>query len=92
MNGGHPQPTRKPSLTSRLLRQVTLPLVLTWALGAAIALAVADEFTQQALDRTLLDDAYAVASRVRQQGGDLDLGLTSDELDVVLFDQTETRY
>ena len=92
MSGGHPQPTRKPSLTSRLLRQVTLPLVFTWALGAAIALAVADEFTQQALDRALLDDAYAVASRVRQQGSDLDLGLTSDELDVVLFDQTETRY
>ncbi len=92
MNGGAPQPARKPSLTSRLLRQVTLPLVLTWALGAAIALAVADDFTQQALDRALLDNAYGVASRVRQQGSDLDLGLTSEELDVLLFDQTETQF
>ena len=92
MNGGVPPLARKPSLTSRLLRQVTLPLVLTWALGAAIALAVADEFTQQALDRELLDNAYGVASRVHQQGSDLDLGLTSEELNVLLFDQTESQF
>ena len=92
MNGGVSQLVRRPSLTSRLLRQVTLPLVLTWALGAAIALAVADDFTRQALDRALLDAAYGVASRVRQQGSELDLGLTSDELDILLFDQTETQF
>ena len=92
MNGGVSQLVRRPSLTSRLLRQVTLPLVLTWALGAAIALAVADDFTRQALDRALLDAACGVASRVRQQGSELDLGLTSDELDILLFDQTETQF
>ena len=65
MNDAAPRVERRPSLTSRLLRQVTLPLVLTWALGALIALAVADRFIQQALDRSLLDNAYGVASRVR---------------------------
>ena len=92
MNRDRPHAERRSSLTTRLLRHVTLPLVLTWALGAAIAVAVGDEFTQQALDRSLLDDAYVVASRVRQHGSDLDLGLTRDELDVVLFDRTETLY
>ena len=53
---------------------------------------MADDFTQQALDRALLDNAYGVASRVRQQGSDLDLDLTSEELDVLLFDQTETQF
>ena len=83
---------RRPSLTSRLLRQVTLPLVLTWALGALIELAVADRFTQQALDRSLLDNAYGVASRVRQQGDSLGLGLTREELDAALFDPSEPAY
>ena len=92
MNLGLAQLARKPSLTSRLLRQVTLPLVLTWALGTSIAMAVADEFTQRALDRALLVDAYVIASRVRQQGSDLDLGLTSDELEVLLFDQIDTQF
>ena len=83
---------RSPSLTSRLLRHVTLPLVATWILGAAIAFWVGDSFIEQALDRSLLDDAYVVASRVRVQHDGLRLGLTQDELEAVLFDQTETMY
>ena len=32
----------KPTLQSRLVRRVMLPLVLTWAVGTAVALAVAN--------------------------------------------------
>ena len=92
MNSVPARVERRLSLTSRLLRQVTLPLVLTWALGAMIALTVADRFTQQALDHSLLDTAYGVASRVRQQGDSLGLGLTREELDAALFDPSETAY
>ncbi|NBX59166.1 MAG: histidine kinase, partial [Opitutaceae bacterium] len=49
---------RKPSLRNRLLRHVLLPLALTWLLGSALVVAVAAYFTQQAFDRSLLDDAY----------------------------------
>ena len=81
-----------PSLGSRLLRHMMLPLALIWALGAAIAVLVGDEFTQQAFDSALLDDAYAVSANVRQKAEGLDLGLTDDALDAVLFDQSETMY
>ena len=57
--------TKKPSLRNRLLRHVLLPLALTWLLGSALVVAVAAYFTQQAFDRSLLDDAYLVASHVR---------------------------
>ena len=83
---------RSRSLTLRLLRHVTLPLVATWILGATIAFWVGDAFIEQALDRSLLDDAYVVASRVRVHRDELSLGLTQDELDAVLFDQSETLY
>jgi two-component system sensor histidine kinase TctE len=52
----------KPTLQSRLVRRVMLPLVLTWAVGTALALAVANNFAGQAFDRALLDDAYALAA------------------------------
>ncbi len=81
------------SLRTRLLRHVIVPLAVTWLLGTLLALAVARYFTQQAFDRALLDDAYAVASHVRvaDQGG-LTLGLTSTEMGALLFDQNESLY
>ncbi len=82
----------KPSLSSRLLRHVMLPLALTWALGAAIAVLIGDAFTEQAFDRALLDDAYVVSSHVEQAESGLALSLSDEELDAVLFDQSETVY
>ena len=84
---------RAPSLRFRLLRNVLLPLALTWLLGVSIALSVARHFTQQAFDRALLDDAYAVATHVRHaEDGGLTLGLTAAEMRTLLFDQNESMY
>jgi two-component system, OmpR family, sensor histidine kinase TctE len=87
-----PASSAKPLLGSRLLRHAMLPLALTWALGAAIAVLIGDSFTEQAFDRAMLDDAYAVSSHVSQQSGNLGLSLTDDDLEAVLFDQSETVY
>ncbi len=78
-----------PSLTRRVLRGVLLPLALTWLVGTGVALVVANSFTEQAFDRTLLDDAYAVSSNVRATAGGIELLLTPREVTAVLFDQTE---
>ncbi len=84
---------RVPSLFQRLLKRVILPLALTWLLGTFLAFAVARYSTQQAFDRALLDDAYAVASHVRQtEDGDLTLALTANEMGTLLFDQSERLY
>ena len=79
-----------PSLTRRVLRSVLLPLALTWLVGTGVALVVANSFTEQAFDRTLLDDAYAVSANVRATAGGIELLLTPREVTAVLFDQTET--
>ena len=80
-------------LRARLLRHVIVPLALTWLLGTLLALGVARYFTQQAFDRALLDDAYAVASHVRHaEDGGLTLGLTATEMGTLLFDQNESLY
>ena len=82
-----------PSLRHRLLRHVIGPLALTWLLGVLIAVGVARHFTQQAFDRALLDDAYAVATHVRHaEDGGLTLGLTAAEMGTLLFDQNEAMY
>ena len=82
-----------PALRQRLLRHVIVPLALTWLLGVLIALGVARHFTQQAFDRALLDDAYAVATHVRHaEDGGLTLGLTAAEMGTLLFDQNESMY
>ncbi len=82
-----------PSLRRRLSRHVILPLALTWLLGALIAYGVARYFTQQAFDRALLDDAYAVAAHVQNaEDGGLTLGLTATEMRTLLFDQNEAMY
>ena len=81
------------TLRHRLLRHVIGPLALTWLLGVLIALGVARYFTQQAFDRALLDDAYAVATHVRHaEDGGLTLGLTAAEMGTLLFDQNEAMY
>lgn len=66
-----------------------LPLALTWMLGSTVAIGVAYFFAQQAFDRSLLDDAYALASHVKLQHGELALELSSGEMSTVLFDQSE---
>lgn len=87
------EPARAPpSLLHRLLRDVMVPLALTWAVGTAVMIGVASHFTQQAFDRSLLDDAYLVASNVHQQDGRLALALTPREVRSVLFDQNETAF
>lgn len=82
----------KPSLRSRLTRHVVLPLVLMWALGTAVALSVASYFTGQAFDRSMLDDAYAVAANVRASAEGPALSLSPRELGALLFDQSESNY
>ena len=81
-----------PSLGSRVLRHVMVPLALTWVLGAVVALAVAHFFTQKAFDRSLLGDAYLLGSNVRQEGNGVRLALTQRELDSILYDQVEAMY
>ena len=90
-----PEATRlgvKPSLRSRLVRHVVLPLVLTWALGTAVALSVANYFAGQAFDRSLLDDAYAVAANVHMDATGPVLKLSPSEMVALLFDQSESVY
>ena len=82
----------KPSLRSRLARRVVLPLVLTWALGTAMALSVANYFAGQAFDRALLDDAYAIAANVRMGSKGPVLNLSPSEMGALLFDQSESVY
>lgn len=81
------------SLRQRLLQHVIVPLALTWLVGSLLAFGVARYFTQQAFDRALLDDAYAVASHVRNaEDGGLTLGLSANEMGTLLFDQNERLY
>lgn len=78
-----------PSLRSRLLRHVLAPLALTWLVGTVISVKVATESTQRAFDRSILDDAYAVAANVRPTAQGLMLMLSPREMKTVLFDQVE---
>jgi two-component system sensor histidine kinase TctE len=87
-----PSPLPPPSLRTRLLRHVLLPLALTWLLGTVASALVANTFTQRAFDRSLLDDAYAVAANVREGREGLEFSLSSREVKAVLFDQVETVY
>ncbi len=85
-------PTPPPSLHSRLLRHVLLPLALIWLLGTVASALMANTFTQRAFDRSLLDDAYAIAANVREGREGLEFSLNSREVKAVLFDQVETVY
>ena len=82
----------KPTLRSRLVRRVMLPLVLTWAVGTTVALVVANDFAGQAFDRALLDDAYALAASVRASPRGVVLELTPAEIGTLMFDRTESNY
>ena len=84
-----------PSLRNRLLRHVLVPLAAMWLLGSALVVGIASYFAQQAFDRALLDDAYLVASHVHRSAGAagrLDLSLSSQEINTVLFDQSESLF
>ena len=82
----------KPSLESRLVRRVMVPLVLTWAIGSAVAMSVANYFAGEAFDRALLDDAYALAANVHASPQGVALSLTPGELDALMFDRSESNY
>jgi two-component system sensor histidine kinase TctE len=78
-----------PTLRRRVAQHVLIPLVLTWALGTAAVLGVANYFAGVAFDRSLLDDAYAVAANVRQSADGLTFALSPAEMGTLLFDQSE---
>jgi two-component system, OmpR family, sensor histidine kinase TctE len=81
------------TLRTRLLRHVLLPLAVVWALGAALVVSAAYYFAAQAYDRSLIDDAEALAAQVvLGDRGELKLPLTAAELNAVLFDQSEMVY
>ena len=80
---------RKASLRARMLWRVLLPLALTWLAGTALTIVVAHVFTRQAFDRSLVDDAYAIAANVSGRGNELALNLSSRELRGILFDRSE---
>lgn len=80
------------SLADRVLRRVLVPLALTWLAGSAIAVGVAYLFTQRAFDRSLLDDAYLLASHARVEDGSVRIGLSERELGTILYDPVETMY
>lgn len=69
-----------------------LPLALTWLAGTTVTTAVAYHYSEQAFDRALLDDAYALASNVSIGALGIQLKLTESELRALLFDQSESVY
>lgn len=86
------KPALPPTLGQRLLRHVLLPLGITWVAGTIGSGFVAQLFAQRAFDRLLLDDAFLLATHVRREGDRLQLALTPDEINAILFDQGETVY
>lgn len=85
-------PVRLPTLLSRLLRHVLLPLLWAGIVGAVLMAVVARHFTSQAYDRALLDDALLVAGHVAEREGTLDFRLSPAEMKAVLFDQSESLF
>ena len=85
-------PARLPSLGRRVLRRVLVPLALSWIAGTVVAVAIAQVFAQRAFDRSLLDDAFVLATHVRLESGQVRLNLTPREVNTVLFDQAETVF
>ena len=87
--------TLKPSLRDKLMRHVLVPLAIVWLIGTLLSAGIANYFAQRAFDRSLLDDAYAVAGHVRLTEAwppQLDIDLSSSEIGSLLFDQTESMY
>ena len=92
MTEAPPRQVNKPSLRSRLVRHVMVPLVLTWGLGMTVTLGIANYFVGQAYDRSLLDDAYSVATHVGLKAGQPVLLLSQTDMATVLFDHSEHIY
>jgi two-component system sensor histidine kinase TctE len=85
----------KPSLRDKLMRHVLVPLAIVWLIGTLLSAGIANYFAQKAFDRSLLDDAYAVAGHVRLTDAwppQLDIDLSSSEIGSLLFDQSESMY
>ena len=85
----------KPSLRDRLMRHVLVPLAIVWLIGTLLSAGIANYFAQKAFDRSLLDDAYAVAGHVRMTDAwppQLDIDLSSSEIGSLLFDQSESMF
>lgn len=74
------------SLLRRLLQRVTLTLIVAWLAGTAISTGLATHFAQMALDRSLLEDARAIASRVRLNDGQIDVHLNTPETEYLIQD------
>lgn len=83
---------RKGFLRTRMLWRVLVPLALTWLVGSGVASLVAFLFTREAFDRTLVDDAYAIASNVIERDGDLSLNLSAPALSGILFDSSDRLF
>lgn len=83
---------RKPSLRSRVVKHVLVPLAILWLVATVGTVGVANVFVQQAFDRSLLDDAYSLAANVKGEATSLNLVLSPREIKHVLFDQTEAVY
>lgn len=83
---------RLPSLRRLMLWRVLLPLALTWLVGSALALGVADWYTQRAFDRSLVDDAFAIAAQVSERDGELAFNLNAQGVAVALFDRDERTF
>jgi two-component system sensor histidine kinase TctE len=79
-------------LRLRVVRHVLWPLALTWVLGTSLTVGVAYFFAQKAFDRSLLDDAHALATQVKVHPAGLALELTSHEMSAVLYDQSESVF
>ena len=88
-----PRSDPKSSIRQRIMSHVIWPLGLVWLLGTLLSAGIANHFVQQAFDRSLLDDAYLVASHVRLrsgQGAELEINMSAAEINGLLFDQSES--
>lgn len=92
MSAAGPVAPRPPSLRSRMLWRVLLPLAATWSVGSSVAFYLSWELAGRAFDRAMLDDAYAIAANVVERDGSLILNLSEHEVDSVLFDRDEKEY
>lgn len=75
-----------------MLRQVLVPLALTWLAGSGVAVTLAYRFTRDAFDRSLLDDAYELAANVSADESGMALTLSPREVAAVMFDQNERQF
>lgn len=83
----------KSSISHRIMSHVIWPLGLVWLLGTLLLASIANHFVQQAFDRSLVDDAYLVASHVQLRSGqaaDLEINMSAAEINGLLFDQSES--